>query len=95
MCDDSWLREKQDYKVDNTFTDTFGDMRVCELFNPGEMQWDVDKVRSLDTAADAKVILALLILRHQVLDRIAWSCSIDGKYSVKSGYKFWYERFSG
>lgn len=45
-------------------------------------------------SCDAKAILATPIPRRQVCDRITWTNATDGKYSVKSGYKYWHSNFS-
>ena len=37
---------------------------------------------------DVNFILSTYISKNQVRDRIAWTHSTDGKYSVKSGYQF-------
>lgn len=42
---------------------------------------------------DAKAILAIPISNNQVPDRIAWRFTNDGKYSVKSGYKYWHDHY--
>lgn len=41
-----------------------------------------------------QLILNTLIPQNKVKDRIAWAFSSDGKYSVKSGYKYWQEQFA-
>lgn len=33
---DPWVRGKENYTVDNTFTGASNDSKVCELFLPGE-----------------------------------------------------------
>lgn len=61
------------------------------MFLPGSKQWDLIKVINLFTSCDAKTVLTLPIPTHQIPDHIAWMLTNDMKYSVKSGYKFWYE----
>lgn len=39
-------------------------------------------------------VMNTYITQNQVKDRVAWSFSTDGKYSVESGYKFWQERYT-
>lgn len=86
---DPWVRGKDDFMVDNTFTGVSGDIKVGDLFLPGEDQWDANKVNNLVTTRYASLILAMPIPKCQVPDRMAWMSTSDGKYSVKSGYKFW------
>lgn len=94
IFDDPWIRGKEHFMADNTYAGTSREMKVCELFIPGEKEWDNIKVNNLFTIVDAKAILAIPIPRNQVPDRIAWIFSNDKKYSVKSGYTFWHDRFS-
>lgn len=94
IFEDPWIRGKDRFMADNTHTGTSWGMKVRELFIPGEKQWDESKVNSIVTTVDAKAILAIPIPKSQVPDRIAWAFSPDGKYSVKSGYKYWHDRFS-
>lgn len=67
---------------------------MCELFLPDEKQWDSNKVHNLFSNCDAEAILAIPIPKAQVIDHIAWICTVDGNYSVKSGYNYWYKRHS-
>lgn len=94
IFEDPWVRGKENYMVDNTYTGIASGTKVCELFIPGEKQWDISKVHNLVTNYDAKIFLAIPIPRNQVPDRIAWNFTNDGKYSVKSGYKFWHDQNS-
>lgn len=63
-------------------------VKACELFIPSEKKWDVKKVSNLFQSCDAKAILATPIPNNQVCDRVAWTYALDGKYSVKSGYRY-------
>lgn len=67
---------------------------MCELFLPGERKWDVDKVNNLFTNCDANAILAIPFPRGQAPDRMSWTFTNNGKYSVKSGYRFWHDQYS-
>lgn len=93
VFEDPWIRGKENYMVDSMVAGTSSGMKVCELFAPGVKQWDISKVNSLFTNCDAKAILALPVLTNQVYDRIAWNFTMDGRYTVKSGYNFWHKHF--
>lgn len=80
--------------VDNQNAVVIRDLKVCGLFVPGESKWDIDKVNSLVSNCDAKIILAIPVPKYQVPDRISWLNTIDGKYSVKSGSDYWHKHFS-
>lgn len=47
------------------------------------------RVRELFSKEDALAILATNVPQFQVVDRIIWSKSTDGMYSVKTGYRAW------
>lgn len=68
---------------------------VSSLFYPGTKLWDVRRVRQLFSVADANAILATCVPQRSVNDRIAWTRSCDGFYSVKSGYQLWHYQFVG
>lgn len=80
--------------MDNTYTNQSCGTKVCDLFMPGEKQWDIIKVNNFFSNCDANAILALPIPKNQVHDRIAWMFTADGKYSVKSGYNFWHDNYN-
>lgn len=94
IFEDVWLRGKENYRVESRRSEQDACVKFCDLFIPGERRWDVQKVSNLFQSCDAKAILATPIPRSQVCDRISWSLAVDGKYSVKSGYKFWHSNFS-
>lgn len=62
--EDPWVSGKEQYMVDNTYAVTSRGIRVCELFVPGEKQWDTHKVNNLFSNYDAKAILAIPISRN-------------------------------
>lgn len=94
VFEDPLVRGKEDYMMDNTVSSATWNIRVCELFTPGIKQWDEQKVNNLLSNCDAKAILASLSLDVKSPGRIAWSHTVDGKYTVKSEYRFWHENCS-
>ena len=64
--------------------------KVADLFYPGTKLWNSNKIHGLFGDDDAKAILATHVPQHSVANRIAWSQSTDGLYSVKTGYKVWH-----
>ncbi|KAL8158345.1 hypothetical protein AgCh_002874 [Apium graveolens] len=89
---DAWLRGKEGYRVETVRAVEIEVVKACDLFSPGVKKWDTQKVNSLFLDCDAKAILATLIPINQVSDRITWTEDVDGKYSVKSGYRYWHTR---
>ncbi|XP_074347003.1 uncharacterized protein LOC141685822 [Apium graveolens] len=52
-------------------------------------EWDEPKVMDLFSENDAKLILETRIPYGSAKDRIAWTHSTDGNYTVKAGYQYW------
>lgn len=65
---------------------------VSTLFYPGTKTWDIERVQQLFTTDDAKAILATRVPQQDVSDRIAWSRTTNGVYTVKTGYRLWCDR---
>lgn len=89
VFDDAWLRGKNEFRVDSNNATRGTKLKAFDLFMPETKMWDYQKVYNLFPSCDAKAILATPIPQNQVGDRAAWLHSVDGKYSVKTGYKFW------
>ena len=89
IFEDAWLRDKKDFRVETLNCGSIAGGKVCDLFIPGERRWDIQRVSNLFLSCDAKAILATPIPNNQVCDRVTWTPAVDGKYSVRSGYKFW------
>ncbi|XP_074337672.1 uncharacterized protein LOC141674870 [Apium graveolens] len=60
-----------------------------------ERKWDRDKVLSIFSPSDAATILATNIPTLLAVDRLAWSRTTNGHYSVKFGYQMWHDRNIG
>ena len=63
--------------------------KVYDFFLDGRKAWDESKVRSMFNSVDAETILKVRISQSNISDRVAWSHSNNGQYSVKSGYHYW------
>lgn len=81
--------------VDRSVTGYSRDLKVCDLFAPGTKHWDVNKVTNLLSSCDVSSVLTMPIPQNQVIDRVAWTRTVDGKYTVKSGYRFWCDHLNG
>ncbi|KAL8094028.1 hypothetical protein AgCh_035786 [Apium graveolens] len=91
---DKWLRGKLDYRVENHHVNSARGDKVKEYFRSNTKQWDVTKVQQTFHELDADCILKTRIPQNQVNDRIAWMHTVDGFYTAKFRYHFWYERHS-
>lgn len=87
---DPWIIGKENHKLDEGYAiDT--SMKVEELLYPNLGGWNIEKVNALFNERDARAILSLRIPRSNTPERVAWTNTIDGCYTVKSGYKLWQE----
>lgn len=93
---DPWLSQKNNYMVEqeHNYTDS-GPMYVSNFIVNNSRRWDTDKVRNFFTAEDTELILAMRIPQMEVKDRVAWTKTTNGQYTVKSGYHLWHERNVG
>lgn len=92
---DPWMAQKHDYKVDNLQMYEGRNEVAATLFYPDSISWNLVRVRELFSKDDALAILATNVPQHQVVDRIVWSKSTDGIYSVKTGYRVWQNLYAG
>lgn len=52
-------------------------------------------VNSLFEEVDAAAILSTSIPQRDVNDRVTWTSTSNGIYSVRSGYHFWFDSMVG
>lgn len=83
---DQWLQGKPDFKVNQDIKYNLGDLSVSSLMVFDSRSWDADKVKTIFNEEDTTFILSTRIPQNDVKDRIAWTRSSNGHYSVKSGY---------
>lgn len=89
---DPWIRSKDDFHVENSHMYEGRNEQVSHWFVPGMKQWDADRVHAHFQEADAKAILAIFVPQREASDRVAWVGAVDGKYTVKAGYKYWHKQ---
>ncbi|XP_048628884.1 uncharacterized protein LOC125599899 [Brassica napus] len=61
-------------------------LRVSDLIDPVEKEWDNSKLRSLLHPNDIPLVRSLNLKRNPGRDGYCWNLTTSGKYSVKSGY---------
>ncbi|XP_063946052.1 uncharacterized protein LOC135151500 [Daucus carota subsp. sativus] len=86
---DPWLQGKVDYRVEDHHLNVIRNENVCCYFHPNSKFWDVHKVEHDFHNDDRKLILQTRIPQIEAKDRLAWTSSSKGTYTVKSGYLFW------
>lgn len=89
------LLSKEDFRVDQSRVYIDNTMVVAQLFKPNERRWDIDKIQNVFSGEDAAAIQAINIPVILAMDRIAWSRTTNGKYSIKTGYQLWHARNIG
>lgn len=61
---------------------------IWSLFFPNLKQWNVSYVKNNFLQVDVEAILAITIHQCTIPDKVVWSQSTNGTYSVKDGYRF-------
>ncbi|KAL8149291.1 hypothetical protein AgCh_006337 [Apium graveolens] len=89
ICKDRWFQGKVDFRVEDNHMNIIRYEKVCSYFHPNSKVWDVQKVERDFHAEDSKLILQTRIPQIEVANRLAWTGSHKGIYTVKTGYRFW------
>ncbi|CAA7060894.1 unnamed protein product [Microthlaspi erraticum] len=61
-------------------------MKVKDLWKPGIREWDEDKLAALLDLEDARLAKTIRLSRYAQKDEYVWPYTVDGVYTVKSGY---------
>lgn len=80
---DPWLHKKHDFMVDEVGRERSRDFKVCQLFKPNLLVWDVEKVHRMFSSTDAAIILHTRIPQRDISDRLAWVFNKDGFFQNK------------
>lgn len=86
---DQWIPGKMDFCVEDNHSNVNRNEKACFYFRPNSKDWDVQKIEHDFSSVDSRCILRLRIPQRDVPDRVAWTGSSKGIYTVKTGYKFW------
>lgn len=68
---------------------------VSNFFNSDNTSWEVDKVNSAFSDDDARLILSMHIPQNGAPDRLAWTRTTTGHYTVETGYQLWHDTYIG
>jgi ribonuclease HI len=82
-----WLRERNDAWIPSPQAQGVYNLHVSDLMIPNLKLWDKNKIESLFPLHIANRIMETPLLSVVEEDKIIWGDSMDGNYSVKSGYK--------
>ncbi|XP_074378321.1 uncharacterized protein LOC141719854 [Apium graveolens] len=88
---DPWLQNKDDFCVSQSIDYGCNQVQVSSFFRTDDRSWEADKVMSFFTEDDARLILAVRIPQNPTVDRLAWSRTTNGQYTVKTGYQLWHD----
>ena len=85
---DPWLRGKRELCVEDYHDNNVRPDKVCAHFRSNTKEWDEHKVCQTFLDEDVKCILQTRVPQIGLKDRVAWMATVDGKYTVKSGYHY-------
>lgn len=91
---DPWLRGKHNFRVENHHLQEAKTEKVSQYFRPSTKEWDEVHIRQAFTSIDVEAVLKVRIPQNNVKDRLTWTASNDGFYTLKSGYDFLRSRWS-
>ncbi|XVF84856.1 hypothetical protein PTKIN_Ptkin17bG0073100 [Pterospermum kingtungense] len=84
---DPWLRCDQNFFIESSLDDEFGDLRVCDLFVLGHKEWDVELINGVFKERDAIEIVSIPLYSSWSANQRLWHFSKTGSYSIKSGFR--------
>ena len=85
---EAWLPSISIPRVNNPMGIDFLEIKVSLLINSHTRNWDMDLLQDLFQPEEVKLIKSIPLGNVSTLDKIVWSHSQSGVYSVKSGYYF-------
>lgn len=87
IWEDSWLNDEQRRKIITLKPNNCTYQRVKELLNQDGVGWNMHILSQLFSAAEIQAIRRTPISTMGLSDRLVWTSSNNGQYTVKSGYK--------
>lgn len=86
------MRDGRNMKLLTPMNEELRDLKVCDLFIPNSLEWDVEMLEELFVERDVKEIMNLLPKIDDKVDKRIWKWDRSGEYYVKSVYRFTTER---
>ncbi|EEF32671.1 conserved hypothetical protein [Ricinus communis] len=74
-------------RVETPMLPFFRELKVHDLRIPGSKEWDIKMLQEIFNDRDVREISSILVEQGTVNDQLIWHFSIDGRYTVKSGYQ--------
>ena len=84
---DRWISSQKSFKVTSPIGVHTSMEKVLSLLDTDRRSLDVVKVKTIFLPHEAEVVLSIPISGRLPEDSIVWAWTINGRFSVKSGYK--------
>ncbi|CAN6580631.1 unnamed protein product [Malus baccata var. baccata] len=83
--DDPWFPKPTTFVVKPR--DCLQETMVSELIEPNSRSWKSEVILQGFSSEDTKHILSIPLSKYGCCDRLVWHHTVDGRYSVKTGYR--------
>lgn len=80
------MRDKSNLTVETSVVEGLKHLKVCDLFLPNGSSWDIELLEEIFSKRDVREISSILIHRYGSKDKLIWSRTSNGTYTVKTGY---------
>ncbi|XP_056848971.1 uncharacterized protein LOC130499090 [Raphanus sativus] len=87
VWNDPWLPSTRPRPANKNNHTLYPELTVDALIDATSRTWNVQAIRTLVDPLDAKIIETLPLSRSRLDDRDGWHFTMNGKYTVKSGYQ--------
>lgn len=91
---DYWIQGEQKEGLKTPCPRGLENMRVKELINYGNVEWNREIIKTLFTNHDFSLITNLPLSCRLPQDKLLWAHTKTGQYTVKSGYWLGKQRHS-
>ena len=91
MWKDPWIKDNLSFKPTTLVTDGMVDLKVSTLWSHEMHCWNEGLLKELLNDQVVKAISKMLLPYTTTVDKLIWTFTKDGRYSVKSGYRVAYK----
>ncbi|GAU41445.1 hypothetical protein TSUD_98410 [Trifolium subterraneum] len=84
---DNWIHQKGNSNTWSLKPDQATYQKVKDIMNPHSNSWNEPLINQLFIPIEAKMICQIPIIDKTQHDALTWDGTLDGNYSVKSGYQ--------
>ncbi|CAN1222090.1 Putative ribonuclease H protein At1g65750, partial [Linum grandiflorum] len=90
---DRWIATLAGHFIPSSLNELAIDAKVRELIDPTTNQWDSELVERCFPGAVAEAVLQIPFRDMEEADKLIWSSSRDGNFTIKAGYACWLKDF--